>query len=196
MEPLPKVEPVERQVYNCFFKVIDISTNGKRTEDRGQCLRNRELESFYRTVPPQSSNTIRLILDGRHRRFRFPGRASRQSDDVYPKCASLLASNRVHHIPSPNPLYTNPAVIDGSFKYYHLPTLRRLTETNVGARWYGVYCFAAHIDDCPSRSRQLHPLQSTFERSDAYWTVCKNNEELLTGMSGQFLLSEVLTGDL
>ncbi|ORY18992.1 hypothetical protein BCR34DRAFT_582556 [Clohesyomyces aquaticus] len=175
---LPKVETAKPK-YTCFFKVIDVSTSGKGIEDRGQCFRNLELESFYNTVPPQPEDTIRIILDGRHRRIR-PRDTRNTNPNAYPKCNSLLGSNHLYHTPAPNPLYTSPAVIADSFRYYHLPTLRKLAWLEGESRWYGVHCFAAHIDDCPSLSGNLSLLRSTSERSYAYLTVCKNDRDLLT----------------
>ena len=172
--------------FDCYFKVIDISYSGQAIEDRGECFSNRQLESYYSTVPQQPENTVRLILDGRHRRVRLSRDVHDAVPNAYPHCSSRLGSNHIHHTPSPNPLYTSPSVISDSFRYHHLPTLRNLGEQNEDARWYGIYCFASHIEDCPSLSRRLHPLQSTFERSGAYFTVCQNDKGLSTSKSYPF----------
>jgi hypothetical protein len=171
--------------YDCFFKVIDVLANGKGTTGRGECFYSRRLESFYSTIPPQPENAIRFILDGRQRRIRLP-RDTRE--EIYPNCSSLLGSPHTHHTPSPSPLYTNPTVINDTFRYYHLPTLRKLGEQDAEKRWYGIYCFASHIDKCPSISQRLHPLQSTVERSDAYFTVFRDEKGLLTGKSNLRIL--------
>jgi hypothetical protein len=169
--------------YDCFFKVMDVSTCSAGVEDRGECLHSRLLDSYYRTIPPQPEHTIRFVLDGRHRRIRLHRDVSVAQSGTYPRCSSHVKGSHVHHTPSPTPLYTSPAVINDSFRYHHLPTLRKLGQLNGYARWYGMHCFASHIDGCPSVSQRLHPLQTTFERSDAHFTVCRNDEGLLTGKS-------------
>jgi hypothetical protein len=181
--PSPQKALTPGDKYDCFFKVIDFSTCSSGVEDRGECLHSRLLDSYYRTIPLQPEHTIRLVLDGRHRRIRLHRDASEAQPSTYPKCSSLLKGSHVHHTPSPNPLYTSPAVINDSFRYHHLPTLRKLGQLDGYARWYGMHCFASHIDGCPSISQRLHPLQTTFERSDAYFAVCRNDEGLLTGKS-------------
>jgi hypothetical protein len=178
-----RMDQVEGDKYNCFFKVIDVLAHGKATKDVGECFYTRQLNSFYNSVPTQSENTIRLIMDGRHRRIHLSRNVQNKNSDLYPSCSSLLGSNHIYHTPSPCPLYSSPAIINDTFRYHHIPTLRRFGERDGGRRWYGMSCFASHIDDCPSLTQQLHPWQSTFEKSDAYFTVFRNEKGLLTGKS-------------
>ncbi|KAF2685344.1 hypothetical protein K458DRAFT_417406 [Lentithecium fluviatile CBS 122367] len=165
--------------YDCFFKVVDVLAGGREFEDRGQCFHSEQLESYYKAVPPQPANAIRLVLDGRLRRVWLPRDGVDGNSGSPSYCGSLISSNHIEYTPRPCPLYSSPAVINDSFRYYHLPTLRKIMEMDGERRWYGMNCFASHIEECPIRSKMIHVPQSTFERSDAYITVCKDNEGLL-----------------
>ncbi|KAJ4287290.1 hypothetical protein N0V90_012688 [Kalmusia sp. IMI 367209] len=55
---------------DCFFKVIDLRNDGQGVQTQGECYFEGGLDEFYKTVPAQDSDTIRIILDGR--RFAEP----------------------------------------------------------------------------------------------------------------------------
>ncbi|KAH7128574.1 hypothetical protein B0J11DRAFT_274570 [Dendryphion nanum] len=162
---------------DCFFKVIDLHADNGTMEYQRDCFSNTGLTNFYSTIPTQSENTIRIILDGRQRRTLI---LDKPPSGSFSDCTSSLSTSREYETPPQCPLYKISAGINGRFRYYHIPTLRQLWDNDSTPMWFGMYSFAPHIQNCSMFRGILNPLQSTYERSDVYLTVCRDGEGRMT----------------
>ncbi|KAF2176946.1 hypothetical protein K469DRAFT_810885 [Zopfia rhizophila CBS 207.26] len=86
-------------------------SDGKGVDSKGEFYSTRKLESLYRKIPPQSENTVRVMLDGRSLEevsSQLPGYSSS------PECSVYLKRSK----PEPCPLYYIRPKID-EMRYFH-----------------------------------------------------------------------------
>lgn len=173
--------PLEKN--GCYFKVIDIQVDGQEVHDRGGCYSMDGLDDFYKGIPPQPVNFIRVILDGRPQ----PDNDMDSLDELdsvdglsYPRCSAF--SRYSHFDPSRTcPLYSTEVTIN-PLDFYYLPTLRGLCGLQPRAGWYGIHSFAEHSSSCPNARKFNDVLRPTGEECSMYLTACRNLDGLISCM--------------
>jgi len=138
---------------DCFFKVVDIHTEGKNVVDKGECTRERQLNGFYQSVRPQQENTIRVILDGRPVGYQLV-----KSDKIL---SCVYTGDTDRRPEDPCSLYSTTRMIEVS-RLFEQPCLRRMWDsTSNESGWYNANSLAQHKTTCSHASPFLHGV-STF----------------------------------
>lgn len=142
----------------CFFKVVDMRTDGLGISFQKECYSDKELESFYKEIPTQGADTIRVILDGRPfaetiltRRYGDP-----ELRNIPSECwtSSGWAIN-----PADCPLYASDLHYR-RLEPHSLPVLRKLESADDFREWFSGKAYAWHDKTCLLRPKNMNLFES------------------------------------
>ena len=143
---------------SCFFRVIDVDTDGKNAQMQGECYSLPALVNFWATIPEQRANTIRVILHD-------------QSNENAPFKFDMPQEKNPGYYSCTYDVYERPELPLWRTRDFHLPTLRRMLEKGSFAQWYSTTSIKKHRRFCRDPLYMERLWDVKYEQCRIYWAV-------------------------